>query len=192
MDPDDLMLDMSAGTITAICSYPLQESFTDYPDPHSNAVVVYMAGCDHRCKDCHNPELQNVQTIDLTSFCTYTALTLARAIIEAAHRFRTNKVVLLGGDPLAPMNRDMTRWLCTQLGAHYDVCIYTGYDASAVEAFSLTGFAYVKAGLYDTSAARRSGKNDRQMIFASSNQNIYGPQLKKLSKHGILTFKKVS
>ena len=177
---------------TAVCSFPLQESFTDYPDPHANAVLVYMAGCEHQCPECQNPELQKSDASGLTSFRRYDGTALMQEIIRAAERFRTTKIVLLGGDPLATCNRSMTTWLCAALGDRYDICIYTGYNAETVESFGITGFAYVKAGRFDACSARPAQKTDTTMILASSNQDLYDRSMKKLSKHGILTFKKVS
>lgn len=176
----------------AVCSFPLQESFTDYPDPHVNAVVVYMAGCDHTCPGCQNQSLQKFDGTGLTSFTECGAPILMTAIIDACERYRTDKIVLLGGDPLASMNRDMTRWLCRELGEHYDICIYTGYDAKTVESFHISGFAYVKAGLFQATNARPSGKTGTCMTFASPNQDLYDKSMKKVSKNGILKFKKVS
>lgn len=172
------------------CSLPLQESFTAYPDPSISAVVVYMAGCDHACPGCQNPELQSDTDAESVTLCS--AGELAEYIRAAAYQYRTDKVVLMGGDPLSCSNRDATRWLCATLSGEFDICIYTGYTASEVQLFDITGYTYIKTGRYDASHNRQSFKNDRQMVLASPNQEFYNGSLEKVSKQGIITFKKVS
>ena len=178
--------------MTVCCSFPLQESFTDYPDPRSSAVTVYMAGCEHRCPGCQNPDLQKYDANGLTSFQRCTPADLIERIVDACDRFRTRHIVLLGGDPLAEQNRAATAYLCRRLGAEYLICIYTGYSAATVTELGITGFAYVKAGKYDVTNAQPAEKTDAFIKLASSNQEFYDATLTCRSSRGILKFKKVS
>ena len=173
-------------------AWPLTETFSDYPDPRACAVAVYMTGCDHNCPGCQNPELKSHDGLDMDAFLWRSVSDLEKDIADACEKYRTNCVVLLGGDPLAACNRDVTRELLRRIGKRYTICLYTGYDIAFIQSQNLSGFTYVKTGKFHEHEKQLSGKTDTLMRLASSNQTIYDRHFKRISHNGTLTFRKVS
>ena len=161
----------------------LEETWLDYPDPESNAVIIYFCGCEHRCKGCHSPLLQQE--------CEYAESNeeILNKIIEYTNRADTNKLVFLGGDPLYSKNLELTTYLVNELNKNYDICIFTGYDIEYVKNLKLQGIKYYKCGKFDISQQRKSMKTDEEYVLASPNQNFYDGNYKQLSTNGILKFK---
>jgi anaerobic ribonucleoside-triphosphate reductase activating protein len=88
---------------------------------------ISFAGCEHRCKGCYVPELQ-----DATMFPDWTPEYIYREIEKEA-RF-VKGFVLLGGDPLHPNNTEDAITLIRHLKATYDkpVTMLTGYTPEEV------------------------------------------------------------
>lgn len=162
---------------------PLEESWLDYPSPDGNAVAVILTGCEHHCIGCHSVGLQKVKTY------AEEPKKLTLRIKEFCKRACTNKIVLLGGDPLLCSNLGITRYLVDNLSSEYDICIYTGYDIEYVKKLQITGVKYFKCGKYLKEFSRDSQKTDSSFILASSNQDFYDGNYNKLSNNGILNFK---
>ena len=160
----------------------LEETLLDYPDPEANAIIVYFIGCNHHCPGCHSPLLQKEVNYSETKE------EMCQRIKDLAKRADTNKLVFLGGDPLYDKNIELTRYFCTELGKTHDICIFTGYDIDDVKALNLSGVKYYKCGKFDQKIARESKKTDTMYVLASSNQDFYDSNYKKLSENGILTF----
>ena len=161
----------------------LEETWLDYPDPESNAVIIYFRGCEHHCKGCHSTVLQQ--------FCEYSESNqeILEKIIDFCKRAGTNKLVFLGGDPLYSKNLDLTTFLVDNLNKNYDICIFTGYDIDYVKNLKLNNVKYYKCGKFDINQQRKSGKTDNEYILASPNQNFYNGNYEQLSTNGILKFK---
>ena len=162
-------------------------TFLDYPDPNNIAVVVIMSGCIHNCPGCQNPLLQKPfirseeEIGDVLS-----------KISELCERNETNKIVLTGGDPLSPNNRDLTAQICYYLGKNgegNDICIYTGYLASEVKKMKIEGFKYIKCGKFDCNNIQKSEKTDKYIQFINKTQNLYDSDLNQLSVDGRFNFK---
>ena len=160
----------------------IEETFLDYPSPEGNAVLVYLTGCEHHCPNCHSPILQKIQDyID-------TPEELTEKITDYCKRADTNKIVLLGGDPLHPANLELTRYILNKIGKTHDICVFTGYDIDYVKENKLTGAKYWKCGLFIQEQARKSGKTDTEYTLASPNQNFYDENYNQISQNGILNF----
>ena len=102
--------------------------------------------------------------------------------------FKTKKVVFQGGDPLFYTNRTFLKDF-VKINITYSVCVYTGYTIDEVkEDFKKGEVDYWKCGLFDESLKRISSKTDEEFILASSNQEFYDTNFKKISKKGILKF----
>lgn len=160
----------------------LQESWLEYPDNRSLAVIWYMTGCLHNCKNCSNPELQQ--------FVKYDDNWL-ELIDNYMERCRTDKLVLCGGDPLYPSNIPYTKKIL-ELNK-YKVCIYTGslFSHIPVDILKLN-WSYIKCGTYDYRHARTSKKTENQLILASPNQIMYRNNngvSEIISSNGIVTIK---
>lgn len=158
---------------------PFSQTWTDYPDPISNAVLIYFTGCCHNCKDCHNSNLQHYGDFEINSEEIITQ------IKSELKKNRTNKVVLSGGDPLHPLNINITKKILEQ---DFDTCIYTGYDFSYVKENSIRGFKFIKCGKYDKDLKQESRKTDDYISFGSTNQELYNQYFNLISKDGKHTF----
>lgn len=87
-------------------------------------VVLWVAGCPHHCKGCHNPE-----SWDETNGQEFTNGTLA-TLIEALNKPYIQGLTFSGGDPLAPCNRDKVKEIAREVKARLpdkDIWLYTGY-----------------------------------------------------------------
>lgn len=161
----------------------LEETWLDYPDPESNAIIVYFRGCEHHCKGCHSTILQQ--------FCEYSESNqeILEKIIDYCKRADTNKLVFLGGDPLYSKNIELTTFLVDNLNKEYDICIFTGYNIEYVKNLDLKDVKYYKCGSFDIDHKRESKKTDTEYVLASPNQNFYDGNYNQLSTNGILKFK---
>ena len=72
----------------------IKETFLDYPDNESWAIIVFFTGCAWKCKNCQNKELQDINAGE-----DINVEVLSDQIKQFAKRSGTNKVVLSGGDP---------------------------------------------------------------------------------------------
>jgi anaerobic ribonucleoside-triphosphate reductase activating protein len=153
-------------------------TFSDYPSKEGLAVICYFSGCEHNCQGCQNIELQTlkderfIHINDLMKYC---------------ERNHTNKIVLSGGDCLYDRNKEITKFICKELGNEYDICIYTGYP---IENIDFNGFKFVKCGKYDINNKQDSLKTDNFIQFASSNQKLYNYKKELVSNKGKYEFSK--
>lgn len=155
--------------------FPLRTSFLDYPDSESQAVLVFMMGCIHNCPNCQNKEFQDPHYENGTK--ELTSDEIINHIKQTCKRNHTNKIVLVGGDPLYDANIKTTMVIVEKLRNEYDICIYTGYDINTViDNPSLRGWKYIIAGPYIMSLAKTPEKTDEYMQLASSNQEIYNDE----------------
>lgn len=170
-----------------LISKKIEITFTDWPDNHSHAGIIYFTGCEHNCQECHNPEFKiyelnnNLMEVEFYE--------LMKIIIEKLRNNETNKLILSGGDPLYKKNIESTKKIISYCNINnIDVCVYTGYDIEFVNK-NIDGFAYVKCGKFDHTKKLASLKTDKIFRLASYNQDFYDHNYKKLSKNGILKFK---
>ena len=161
-------------------------SFLDYPSKDGICLSLYFTGCQGLCPDCQNKDLQ-----DPNHGTLFEIENLINRISHEAKRLRTNKIILLGGDPLFPTNIDFVRELLYRTHKKFDYCLYTGYDVNFVFTNEIRYFKFLKTGLYDGSLAQQSLKTDDYFQLASKNQKIYDEDFHLLSTDGILYFKKV-
>lgn len=162
-------------------------TFLDYPEPTGHAVTIYFTGCGMNCRNCQNPQLQRKGKVQDQLYYDEFVLLLK----EVARRACTKKIVLMGGDPLDPQNREFTQYLLNDKGNEFSFCVYTGY--SWLEAKGWTkGAKYVKAGNFREDLHQISEKTADHMQFASSNQELYkqflGDEYMKISNNGRVNF----
>lgn len=163
---------------------PIQTTWLDYPDNESLAVIVCMMGCDNGCYLCQNPDFQNPFYPNFTK--EYTAENFTKEIEYLCERNLTNKIVLSGGDPLAPCNINFTKEFLDK--TYLDVCIYTGHSIEYVKEHNIEGFKFIKCGKFEYDKLRESFKTDELIQFASPNQALYDGEYKLLSENGIYKF----
>jgi anaerobic ribonucleoside-triphosphate reductase activating protein len=166
-------------------SYVITRTFVDFPDDDGDAVIVFVRGCQHGCKGCHSPSLQNFVKIK-------NAYSLVKDIQSVANSGnKTMKVVLSGGDPLHPFHIKKIGYVCDVLRSlGYSICIYTGYNIDYVKNAFNGEFDFIKCGCYIEEEKQQSGKDDKGMTLASKNQNFYNGKYKRLSKKGKLVWRK--
>lgn len=88
-------------------------------------VSVWVAGCSHQCKGCHNPETWKWnQGTQLTQ-------NVIDLIIQNCRANHIRGLTLTGGDPLFPKNREGITELCKQFRKVYgdtkSIWLWTGY-----------------------------------------------------------------
>ncbi len=87
-------------------------------------VVLWLAGCNHRCPGCHNPE-----TWDPASGIPFTDETYAE-LFEALSKDWIEGITFSGGDPLFPSNREAVANIIGKIKKLYPektIWLYTGY-----------------------------------------------------------------
>ncbi len=86
--------------------------------------VLFLSGCNHGCKGCHNKDTWNPNVGD-----TFDEEMLQK-LIEDTNKPHVQGVTLSGGDPLHPRNRVGVLDILVSLNAHSpqaDIWLYTGY-----------------------------------------------------------------
>lgn len=161
-------------------------SFQDYPDPSASAVVVYLTGCSNNCKGCQNVKLQDPSYGEDTG----SIFDFAKKIKIECIKNNTQNIVFEGGDPLFCDNIYNVKLLIGLL-SEYNFCIYTGYDIDVVKKFfKKKEVNFFKCGKFDIDHKRPSMKTEDKFILASSNQSFYDSCFHKISRKGVLSFKK--
>lgn len=87
-------------------------------------VVLWVAGCEHHCPECQNPETWDY---DSGIEFDYNALQEIRNELEKDYVYG---ITLTGGDPLAPKNLESTLTIVNWVKCHFphkNIWIYTGY-----------------------------------------------------------------
>ena len=98
-----------------------------YPDMNNGTglrVVLWLSGCNHHCKECHNP-----QTWDCNSGIEFD-LDVTIELFEALQEEYISGITFSGGDPLHENNIDEVYWLCYITKKSYptkNIWLYTGY-----------------------------------------------------------------
>ena len=143
-----------------------------------------MSGCPHHCPGCQNPLLQQGHEL----FDMDLQAKIVDHIKEQCTRNETNKIVLSGGDCLDPCNRDLTVYICSELGSTHDICIYTGYSYEEVKEMQIKGYKYVKCGKFDKDNTQVSEKTDNYIQFVNKTQNLFDEADNQLSVDGRFYF----
>lgn len=93
-------------------------------------VVLFVAGCSHHCKGCHNPETWALNGGIEFDFEAFTE------ICNQLDQDYISGLTLSGGDPLHPANRDTITLLCERVKYLYpqkNIWCYTGYTYEDVK-----------------------------------------------------------
>lgn len=164
----------------------IKETFLDYPDNESLAVVVFLSGCKHNCPGCQNKELQ-----DPNYGIEITPEELTSTIKDYCKRADTNKIVFSGGDPFYNIPEIL---IVLDNLRDYDVCVYTGYNINKAEEFvrDIAKPLYLKCGTYKEELRDSNmGKTEDKFVLASTNQAFYkwdGFNYNQISLKNILRF----
>ena len=137
---------------------------------------IYLAGCNHHCQGCHNP-----QTWDFNNG-TETELSEILDIVEE----EDFNVTLTGGDPL--YNPETTRILIHELKRNRrNVWVYTGYKWEEITESPLLLSAIQEADVVVDGKFQEEVKNTDLPFRGSENQRIIDIQ-KSLSSNKVVLF----
>lgn len=92
-------------------------------------AVLWVAGCSHNCKECHNPD-----TWDIRGGIPFDKAA-REELFELLERPYISGVTLSGGDPLHPQNREEIGILVSEICSRYPnktIWLYTGYCWEAI------------------------------------------------------------
>lgn len=127
-------------------------------------TVLWVSGCDHRCRNCQNP-----QTWPVDSGIPFDAAAKAE-LFEAIGRDYMNGVTFSGGDPLLPANREMVGSLIEEIHEAFPektIWLYTGSLFEEIRALPfiplidvIVDGPYIEA-LRDTQLHWKGSKNQR-------------------------------
>lgn len=93
-------------------------------------VTLFVSGCNHHCKGCHNP-----QTWDPNSGIEFDGAAKQELFAELNKDYISG-VTFSGGDPLFPSNREVILSLCKEIKTLYpnkNIWLYTGYRYEQVK-----------------------------------------------------------
>lgn len=136
----------------------------DIIDGDGVRVTLFVSGCPHRCRGCHNPE-----SWDAFSGKEFTEETIER-IEKLLDRDFVDGLTLSGGDPLFFQNRPEITKLCKRIKEKFPqktIWLYTGYEYEEVRALEVFDYVDVvvdgpfKIDLRDVSLAFRGSPNQR-------------------------------
>ncbi|MBO5884716.1 MAG: anaerobic ribonucleoside-triphosphate reductase activating protein [Clostridia bacterium] len=100
-------------------------------------VVLWTAGCSHKCKGCHNP-----QTWDSCSGILFDE-TAKSEIFEQLDKSYISGLTLSGGDPLFESNRQEITNLAKEIKQKYPnktIWCYTGYEYESVKNWDIINY----------------------------------------------------
>jgi anaerobic ribonucleoside-triphosphate reductase activating protein len=167
------------------------------------AISVWVCGCPHKCKGCHNPELFDyenknamfkVETIKdmMYFFSVYLRDYFNKNGIE-------RHLSILGGEPLSPNNELFTQNLIFLIHTFFPnkkIYLWTGYSLEELKnrykdsPDMMKTLSYVSLMITD-----RFDINKRDITLplrGSSNQRIWRPYSKKIFNKEIVKFKEVT
>lgn len=140
-------------------------------------TVLWVSGCNHRCKGCHNP-----QTWDEKSGNPFTEEDKEKLFKSVEDEF-VSGITLSGGDPLYPSNRSVISDLVKEFKEKYPnktIWLYTGYEIKELvnmNDFSFIDIDTVVCGKFDID------KKDSNYHWAgSTNQSLVAGQYVEMLK----------
>lgn len=93
-------------------------------------VVLWVAGCSHNCKECHNPV-----TWDIRGGIPFNEAARLE-LFEELKKPYISGLTLSGGDPLHPDNRTAVAELVNEVSERFPnktIWLYTGYEWETIE-----------------------------------------------------------
>lgn len=136
----------------------------DIVDGNGIRVSLFVSGCSHHCKGCHNPE-----SWDAFNGKEFTEETVNK-LLTLLDRDYVDGITLTGGDPLMLGNRYEITKLCKLLKEKFpnkSIWLYTGYEFEEIEALEVLQYIDVlvdgpfKLDLRDISLAFKGSYNQR-------------------------------
>jgi organic radical activating enzyme len=161
----------------------ISTTWQDYPNNSDLSLIVFFNGCELGCNNCQNKTTLKNDKKDLFNKDKFNII-----LKEELNKYKTNKLVLSGGDPLYKDNIEITRQIL-ESNLNIDICVYTGYDIEYVKSNNIVGAKFYKCGFYDdNNRDYLSGKTNEYLRLASTNQRIYNYNYELVSKNNIYYF----
>lgn len=128
MEEQDIMTQKTQKSKT---EFPCEDKMNYHNILHDNMlngeglrVVLFVSGCEHNCKGCHNPQTHNPDSgIEFTD-------NEVNEIFEQLSKPYIKGLTLSGGDPLYKSNYETILSLCKTIKKKFpkkDIWLYTGY-----------------------------------------------------------------
>ena len=163
-------------------------NFSDYPEPDTESLTIFLAGCNVGCEGCHNDDLKDYNYGE--------SIEVDDVVANIMLNSYDDKVVIMGGEPLMEYNREGLGKLISNLkDVKVDVCLYTSMDLDIVKEFidlnKLDNIKYIKTGKFNTNYYCGSFKDSRIMRLASENQQLWKRSksgFKLISESGLIHF----
>ena len=93
-------------------------------------TTLWVAGCEHHCKNCHNPS-----TWDVNSGIPFDAEAMTELIQSLGNDY-VSGLTLSGGDPMHPSNRETVLEICKVVKEQFpkkNIWMYTGYTFEEIK-----------------------------------------------------------
>lgn len=127
-------------------------------------VTLFVSGCSHKCKGCHNKE-----TWDENYGKLFTE-DIKQQIFRELEKYYMNGLTITGGDPLYPKNITQITELCKEIKNKYPnktIWLYTGYLYEEIKDLEILNYIdvlidgpYIES-LRDVSLEWRGSSNQR-------------------------------
>lgn len=137
---------------------------TSLADGQGWRTVLFVSGCNHKCKDCQNRKAWNPKYGKTFSETT------KEFLFNCINDDRIDGLTLSGGDPLFPDNIDTVTQLCKELKERFPnktIWLYTGSKYEDCKSLEIMNYIDVivddefKVDLKDTTIAFRGSTNQR-------------------------------
>jgi anaerobic ribonucleoside-triphosphate reductase activating protein len=152
----------------------------------SPSASLYLTGCDKpvKCKGCHNYELQGIRGTEFNINKIYREL--KEEVRKGQELFNLRYVSYLGGEPLAPYNREITKIISKKIKKEFRVknILYTWRTLEKIKEENLD--EYIEYMDYGILGEYRDELRDTDRIPSSKNQYIYNFNTNKKEKDIIL------
>ena len=130
----------------------------------------FVQGCPHHCKGCFNPE-----TWDFTGGKQFTEKTVEEILEAIGANGIERNLCVLGGEPLAPENTDMTRHIVSAVRNTYPnikIYLWTGYTFDQIKTYEIIPILKYIDVLIDGPFIEE-GKDLSLHLRGSRNQHVY-------------------
>lgn len=136
-------------------------------------TVLFVAGCEHRCTRCHNPE-----TWDPNGGKPFGKKEVKEILTSLKDKYVTG-LTISGGDPLAPYNIEEVSKLCKEVKLatpDKTIWVYTGYTYEECRGY----IAKVKTPIGDIAAVEVLDSTIMSKLFENIDVLVDGPFIENL------------
>lgn len=136
-------------------------------------VSLWIAGCPHKCKGCHNPELWD--------YDKYPKIKKELVVSMLEHNLSKDNIKknlsILGGEPLIPENIEDLNYVISEIRKKFpkiSIYIWTGYTLSELKKRNDKNLNSILKNITYLIDGRFEEKNKKILkLRGSTNQNIY-------------------